>query len=176
MEYRNCYLCESLKLEVVSKEARARLPITNVICKNCGLVFQNPIMDKDELSSLYKNEDYTRTHYAGGLEDILNNFMPIAEMQWDFIAKNCTVKKGKLLDIGTGVGAILHVFDKNGFHVEGIEPDPVAANFVKEKFNYLIYNDLFENINLRNKYNIVTVTHVLEHVIDPLALLGSGYR
>lgn len=174
MKYRNCYLCESVNLEVISEKAKFGLPITNVICKDCGLVFQNPVKDKNEIALFYKKENYIETHYSNNFEEMLENFKIIAEMQYDFITKHYELtKKGKLLDIGSGVGAILSVFNKKGFQVEGVEPDSTTADFIRKKLNHKIYEDLFDNINLRKKYDIITISHVIEHVIDPIEFLEN---
>ena len=172
MKYRDCYLCGSSDLEELSHKARSNLSITNVICRDCGLVFQNPIKEEKELKSVYQKGDYTKTHYENDFENVLNNFVRIAEMQYNFIDKNYDInKKGRLLDIGTGVGSVLSVFGKKGFEVEGVEPDPEAADFIKKKLNCKVYNDMFDNIDFKRKYDLVMISHVLEHVVDPISFL-----
>lgn len=72
-------------------------------------------------------------------------------------------KKKTLLDVGAGTGDFLKVANKNGWHVEGVEPNHQAREKALEKGISLI--DRIEAVP-NKKYNVITLWHVLEHLPD----------
>jgi len=76
------------------------------------------------------------------------------------------MKKGVLLDVGSGTGAFVSEMSENGWQVTGLEPDEGARRVAKEKFNCDLKNTdkLFE-LPL-NSFDVITLWHVLEHIHD----------
>lgn len=68
---------------------------------------------------------------------------------------------GKLLDIGAGTGEFILQAQKNGWEVQGVEPNAKARRLASEKGVSLraSLEDLQEK-----KYDVVTLWHVLEHL------------
>jgi len=66
-----------------------------------------------------------------------------------------------LLDIGTGTGLGLKMFNKF-FFSEGIEPDISRSKIGKEE-GLKIFNTPIEKFNPKRKYQFVTMIHSLEH-------------
>lgn len=53
-----------------------------------------------------------------------------------------------------------------------VEASDEAVELARSEFkNVTFYNSLFENTNLPRKYNNIILTHVLEHIDDPVGLL-----
>lgn len=42
-----CNLCGGSKFKSLSSRGRFFMPVKNVVCKKCGLVFQNPMQKKN---------------------------------------------------------------------------------------------------------------------------------
>jgi 2-polyprenyl-3-methyl-5-hydroxy-6-metoxy-1,4-benzoquinol methylase len=76
----------------------------------------------------------------------------------------------KLLDIGCGNGAFLLRAKQAGWDAHGIEPDPAAVESAHAAGLHVI-EGRFEAVAGNNDFDIVTSSHVIEHVHDPLALL-----
>ena len=81
-----------------------------------------------------------------------------------------------LLDIGSGEGWALQFFKNKGWSVTGIDySEHSCKKFNPEVLDNLLLGDIYKNIqNLisgKKRFSVIWMKHVLEHVIDPLALL-----
>lgn len=86
-------------------------------------------------------------------------------------------RPGKVLDIGCGVGNFLAHARNNGWVVKGIDFDSDAVEAGKKTFDLpdLQVSDLNEFIkhNQQERFDLVTLFDVLEHVDDPRSFIGS---
>jgi SAM-dependent methyltransferase len=140
---------------------------TNVVqCKGCGFIYTNPM--------IFGIEHLERSHYNDPEKYQRDEEGKISKMFKERLKYISQFKKGKtLLDIGAGKGEFLYEALNGGWEVNGIEPSPEFCRFAKEKFGLKIINGVLgENDGFENqKFDLVTLNHVLEHVDDPLNLL-----
>ena len=84
---------------------------------------------------------------------------------------------GRLLDIGCGNGAFLASMRERGWQVQGVEPDPEAARLARERYGLEVITGPLEGAALpAASVDAITMHHVIEHVPDPVALLGECCR
>jgi len=84
---------------------------------------------------------------------------------------------GRLLDIGCGGGGFLAHMRDHGWQVQGVEPDPDAARVARERLGLNVATGTLEGAALpAASVDAVTMHHVIEHVPDPIALLGECSR
>tara|TARA_Y100000590_G_scaffold459645_1_gene617236 strand:+ start:612 stop:1580 length:969 start_codon:yes stop_codon:yes gene_type:complete len=79
-------------------------------------------------------------------------------------------KNIKLLDIGCGRGQFIYLLKKKGWFVFGTETSSVSAQAAKKKVgdeSILINKDLNELKNIDTNFNMITLWHVLEHLVEP---------
>ena len=80
--------------------------------------------------------------------------------------------KGRLLDVGCGNGEFLQVMKRLGWEVEGLEPDPIAVETARRMYGLKVEcGDLSRFSDADESYDVVTLSHVLEHVPDPIEML-----
>ena len=84
-----------------------------------------------------------------------------------FIKKIIGVK-GKYLDIGCGNGRLLDLFRKDGWNVHGLELSQFLADKIKEHLGIEVTVANFLDYESKERYNLVTLRHVLEHLPDPI--------
>lgn len=84
---------------------------------------------------------------------------------------------GRLLDVGCGDGTFLDRMRWLGWEVEGIEPDPQAAQSARERYGLAIRSERIEDAGLpESGFDAVTMNHAIEHVPDPVRVLAMISR
>ena len=79
-------------------------------------------------------------------------------------------KTGRLLDVGCGNGHFISRMRSFGWTVSGIDPDPAAVSF-GAKQDLHIRTGMVGDLPETERYDVITLSHVVEHVSDPVALL-----
>ncbi len=79
----------------------------------------------------------------------------------------------RLLDIGAGLGIFPSAIKELGWAPSAIDPDPHAARHMRERLGIeVIEADIFKiKDGTIGPFDFVTLNKVLEHVVDPVALL-----
>jgi ubiquinone/menaquinone biosynthesis C-methylase UbiE len=83
---------------------------------------------------------------------------------------------GKLLEIGCGNGKMLQSMNTLGWQTEGIDFDLVAVETARSKGLKINHGSLHEQKYNDNTFDAVILSHVIEHVPNPLALLAEIHR
>jgi SAM-dependent methyltransferase len=82
------------------------------------------------------------------------------------------VSSGRLIDIGSGTGMFLKTAREHGFDVQGLELSKDAAAFGNATWKLDIkQGNLHESVFPPNRYDVVTLWHVFEHLHEPLVAL-----
>jgi len=94
------------------------------------------------------------------------------------MVKRLHPKGTTLLDVGCGEGFSLAYFREQGWAVRGLDFSAAGVESQNPKcIDALVVGDLFElldeEIAKHNKYDVIWLQNVLEHVLDPVELLGS---
>lgn len=138
-------------------------------CSNCQVRFtQNPPSEA-VIGDYYKSENYiSHTDTSKGLINrlyrLVRNFS--VNQKKKLVEEATGLKKGNLLDVGSGTGYFAAAIKKEGWQVTGLEPDEGARKVAiqQHSLELLPVEELF---NLpANKFDAITLWHVLEHVYD----------
>jgi 2-polyprenyl-3-methyl-5-hydroxy-6-metoxy-1,4-benzoquinol methylase len=86
-------------------------------------------------------------------------------------------QKGRLLDIGCGNGHFLYIMKKTGWSTFGVEIDPESSRIARELYKLSIFNGYLEDAHYQDhSFDAITITHVIEHLHDPISLLKESHR
>jgi 2-polyprenyl-3-methyl-5-hydroxy-6-metoxy-1,4-benzoquinol methylase len=77
--------------------------------------------------------------------------------------------RGSHLDVGCGTGHLLKLLKDYGMKSDGLEVSHKLARAVGKKFK--VYCCDFNSENISKKYDLITMSQVLEHVEDPKKFL-----
>ena len=83
---------------------------------------------------------------------------------------------GRLLEVGCGSGAALKGMQELGWNVEGVDFDVNSVRNARSKGLTVHHGDLFGKQYQDNTFDAIVMSHVIEHVHDPLRLLQECYR
>lgn len=151
------------------------MPLTNVVCERCGLVYVNPRMGEAELRQFYTDR-YREEFFAAGkpTERVARSGLRKAENWYAFIAPNVD-HADRVLDIGCATGALLHLLKTRvGCEVSGVEPTTAYADYARESYGLDVACGMFPEADLPcPTYDVVILCHVLEHMADPLSTLRA---
>lgn len=85
--------------------------------------------------------------------------------------------RGKLLEIGSGLGFLLAELKKDGWDVLGIEPNLTLADHAREELGVETRSELLHQAGIPDEtFDVVIMNHVIEHVDEPLATLREINR
>jgi SAM-dependent methyltransferase len=79
-----------------------------------------------------------------------------------------------LLDVGAHAGRFLHLAQRRGWLVEGIEVNPRTAAYAERQSGARVHRlSAVEMDAIARRFHAVTMTDVLEHIPDPLMMLDK---
>jgi trans-aconitate methyltransferase len=169
-----CPCCKGEKLNLFSTFRYSHGKLYYQICSTCGLIFQSPRMDGEQRKEFYA-ENYRL--FAFGQAEPPKIDIDTQDRRARHLAKIIKERYGGLkgedhLDIGCGSGALIKRFNEIcGCNGTGIEPDDSYREFAYSQ-GLSVYASLDEWKNsVGKRMKIVTMSHVLEHLPDPLAFL-----
>jgi len=154
-----CNLCGSSKAELYQAADEG---FSVIRCNKCHLIYVDPQPDEEVLKKSYSFSYY---------EPWVLRQKKLRNKMWQ---KRLTrikrmVPSGRLLDIGCGEGSFLELAEIAGYHATGTEYSEVAAPIARGRLRHgnVFLGPLSELLLANNYFDIVTMWHVLEHVIDP---------
>ena len=82
----------------------------------------------------------------------------------------------KVLEMGPAEGTMTELLLRDGFEVEVCEGSSTFAHMLRERFpapshSLLVHEALFEEFEPVDRFDVIILGHVLEHVEDPVAIL-----
>lgn len=138
------------------------------VCKNCGLIYASPSPSESVLNKYY---DIISTEKFGGIYgDVNTKFEFLVEMANKRLERieRLAGKKGRLIDIGTGIGSFVGVALDKGWQACGLEFNKQDCKYAKENFEIDLIQKNFYNFKEDEQYDVVTLFEVIEHLSSPL--------
>jgi SAM-dependent methyltransferase len=131
--------------------------------------FTQDVPDANSIGPYYKSEDYiSHTNTSKGLVNKLYQWVRKRTLvqKRRLIEKVTGVKKGRILDAGSGTGAFVHTMKQEGWEATGLEPDAGARAVAQQLYNISLADMPVFNQLEAGQYDAITLWHVLEHVHD----------
>ncbi|MBU90308.1 hypothetical protein CMO94_02100 [Candidatus Woesearchaeota archaeon] len=190
----SCKLCNSDSISLIATfkkkpkaEIELNIPAGNYYrevyhCKGCDVYFNS---FKYDLDKIYE-ESYNKSTYNHRL---LENYQKIRKLPFEKSDNKHRVKrvaafasqqgfnfsKSKVLDIGSGLGVFIAEMQELGFNGYCIDPDPLAIRHAVDNVKVAGgHSGTIYDFNTNIKFEIISFNKVLEHVLNPIALLKKA--
>lgn len=153
--------------------------IRYVVCKPCGLVFQNPRITHEVEVALYTEGQY-RGFSKNPRPEWLENHFRFSEQEVKWISGIIgTPSNGKkrALEIGAGVGFGVRALERLGWKAVGVEPDQDLAALGRTRYGLDIRGEFFTEETFPGEtFSLIFTYQVFEHLLDPLEILQTARR
>jgi 2-polyprenyl-3-methyl-5-hydroxy-6-metoxy-1,4-benzoquinol methylase len=164
----NCPICESAEqkeLLVCIDDTVTKEKFSIRECVSCGFNFTNPRPNERQLGNYYESEDYvSHSNTSKGLINFTYQIVRKYTLRSKLNLINSLSTKGNILDIGCGTGEFLNICKENKWNTTGIEPSNKGRNQAIQNYALQVYDEAGINKLEKNKFDVITMWHVLEHV------------
>jgi 2-polyprenyl-3-methyl-5-hydroxy-6-metoxy-1,4-benzoquinol methylase len=180
--YNSCPLCDSpnVGLHIQTNDFfLSAEPFSLFRCTKCGFVFTQDHPDEKTISRYYASEEYLSHNdsakgIASTLYRISRDFM--LKRKRRLVETETGLKRGKLLDTGSGTGHFLHKMKREGWEVKGIEINEKAREYAVSSFGLDVISPEKISSLSSGSFDCITLWHVLEHFEDPFRYLSEISR
>jgi 2-polyprenyl-3-methyl-5-hydroxy-6-metoxy-1,4-benzoquinol methylase len=177
-----CPLCSSEKVSLqrtCTDHFVSKRDFTVFSCADCGFLFTQDYPEENEIEGFYESENYishsdTSEGFSNKLYRFARSFM--LRRKKKLIQKITGLKKGTILDIGSGTGYFCFIMKNAGWQVKGIEINGKARNFAKAHFDLDIASPDKISAIESGSFDCITLWHVLEHFHDPFLNASEIFR
>jgi 2-polyprenyl-3-methyl-5-hydroxy-6-metoxy-1,4-benzoquinol methylase len=167
--WKNCYICSSRDV-ALSHWGKDRLHYVGgkfkvLYCNDCGCYTTYPMLKRGEMARYYPANKYKAFARHGMLSGLIGR---LGAMKKGRYVEKMSGSKGTLLDIGCACGDFLAWMQRLGWRVNGVEPDQRAAT-TAQVHGLTVFNGSLEEAQFPpQRFEVVTMWHVLEHLTAPL--------
>ena len=194
VQEQKCHCCESTDTVISHQNSFFDLPVLR--CNNCFYHFVNYRNNSDEIRQYYqktywstfRNIDnkklegkqvdnaYPVKKFPVFIQRIIDHTgvrKSLSHSQFRFTERY--IKGKNLLEIGSGEGFVLELFEKKGFNVNGIEASKDNLRLIKKKLRTGECKIGFaEDLpDYDKKFDVIIMSHVLEHLINCRLVISS---
>jgi SAM-dependent methyltransferase len=174
-----CLLCGSSEAELVLTSHDRLFGIAGgtyslVKCQDCGLVRLSPRPTPEQVARFYASQYW----FAGGkAEELYRRAVLTDHVRFAARAARESRAPGKVLDVGCGGGLFLRMMQERGFDVRGLDFSAEASRVAAETNGVeVLVGDLVSAPIETASCALLTMYHVMEHLLDPSAYLRAASR
>jgi len=158
-----CYFCRG-EPDTIHVGVRDNPKINVLKCKECGLVYLSSFEHIDD-------EFYEDGQMLGENFDI---YSYLEATKSDDVRRaeylKSTLKGKRILDVGCGGGGFLNLTKDDAKVAHGVELNKTLCEHINNRGHVNV--KCFQSIdNIDEKYDIITLFHVIEHFPDPISIL-----
>ena len=163
-----CPFCNSKEFTTYEKFG-SELQYTYVLCSQCSLVYQSPRPKYDQhfIDAAYAEYyQFADNLELSDLADVRESSVTMFKKEVEHIIQY-DKKRTAVLDIGSGMGTFLYASKPYYKTVIGLDVSAQMAAFVQKKLGVEVFVQQFDDFNFPEKFSLIHMSHVLEHVPDP---------
>ena len=143
-------------------------PIRIGRCGDCGTIYRNPVERGRDLLQLYAEEDLDtvvlRGLFAAQLQSYRRQARRLARMAGE---------SGRALEVGSYVGAFQAAAAEIGWEVEGVDLNPSAVAFAREK-GFRVHPGQIGDAPSAPRYDAIAIWNCFDQLPEPRLALGAA--
>lgn len=144
-------------------------------CHSCGFIQPEgvPTLPNffDRIYDQQWSKDWIEREFTCGYKDFIFH-----KVLHD-LSRRVPASKRQLLDIGAHVGRLIYLAHQAGWQAEGVELNELTSSYAALRTNLPVHRVSTQHlISERRTYDAITMIDVLEHIPDPVEMLGSVHQ
>lgn len=148
------------------------------MCPKCGFIFTRNPFSSEQLENRYKH--YSKFEFDS--EDYIleesNDYKIRSMRQKQFIQRNIDMNEVRsIIEIGAASGYNLSLYEDR--KVYGVEPSRINCDSAKQRYGIDMFCGMFDEfLRLKSEvaYDMVFLSHVLEHIVNPFDFINECKR
>lgn len=169
IHYTHCPVCNSNSIDpllTVKDYSVSKEEFVVWQCAACSLRFTQDVPDEESIAPYYQSPGYiSHSNTSKGLvNQLYQKVRQYTLGQKRQLIIRHTSEKGRILDVGAGIGAFLSEMKKAGWEANGIEPDEGARTKAKDLYGLTLNKPEALYTLQPQSMDAITLWHVLEHV------------
>lgn len=180
---RGCDLCENKEGIAVYSVPFLGHNFSFVRCSNCGLIYQNPILNKESLGKIYESLEYWEHKQKNGAKsDMLNYYQYLeeenirrrtAEIRVKWMSSHLK-KDARVLDLGCSDGLFVDVLSKTGYKASGIDVSSTMISHGRQTYGVDVKKVDFEDEwPFNERFDAITCYATLSNITNPSRVFGN---
>lgn len=169
-------------MPVCDVDGKTGQPLRTIMCTGCGLGRIDPLPDRLALEAWYR--DAYRQEYKSSVQPKMRHVLRAgrnARDRWSWLTSHTRLPAGfrRTLDVGSSSGEYVFLMKQLGYDATGIEPHEGYATYARDQLGLdILHGALLDHADHlpAASLHLITMFHVLEHVVSPIETLASFRR
>ena len=142
-------------------------------CERCGHRFVDWSPDSEHVTRAFGDAYFTGG--GPGYPDYCSEGAPLRKRGvWYSNVLAPYLSPGTLLDVGAAAGFISDGFRSQGWHPEGLEPNPRMAGYGRDQLGLEVHCETLEGFASERVYDLVSMIQVVQHFTDVRRAMQSA--
>lgn len=170
-----CPFCECAEHSAYERFGN-ELQYSYVLCSNCQLVYQSP---RPKYDQHFIDAAYASYYQFSESVELSDNTL-IAHSSVSMFKKEVAhllqydKKRTNVLDIGSAMGTFLYAAKPYYKKAIGLDVSEKMARFTEKNAGVTVYLKQFNQFNYEEKFSLIHMSHVIEHIPNPVEWLKKG--